>query len=67
MENFFRHSRAANSVDLGQNLSDFKSIQALIAVLVTCKNEYDSIKNEGARVLTTVYMHFSNAQGQLTQ
>ena len=34
-------------------------------VLVTCKNEEDTIKNEGARVLT-LYIHFSDAQGQLT-
>ena len=36
------------------------------AVLGTCKNEEDPIKNEGARVLTTLYIHFSDAQGQLT-
>ena len=33
--------------------------------LVTCKNEEDPIKNEGARVLTS-YIDFSDAQGQLT-
>ena len=27
-----------------------------MAVLVTCKNEKDSIKNEGARVFTTLYI-----------
>ena len=35
-------------------------------VLVTCKNEEDPIKNEGARVLTTLYIDFSDAQGQVT-
>ena len=35
----FRRSRAANSVDPGQILPNFKPIQAFIAVLVTCKNE----------------------------
>ena len=35
-------------------------------VLVTCKNEEDPIKNEGARVLTRLYDIFSDAQGQLT-
>ena len=35
-------------------------------VLVTCKNEEDPIKNEGARVLTTLYINFSEAQGQIT-
>ena len=39
-------------------------------VLVTCKYEDDSIKNEGARVVTNCSyyksMFFSDAQGQLT-
>ena len=35
-------------------------------VLVTCKNEEDPIKNEGARVVTTLYSNFSDAQGQIT-
>ena len=35
-------------------------------VLVTCKYEEDLIKNEGARVLTTLYSNFSDAQGQIT-
>ena len=35
-------------------------------VVITCKNEEDSIKNEGARVFTTLYIDFSDAQGQLT-
>ena len=30
------------------------------------KNEEDLIKNEGARVLTTLYINFSDAQGQIT-
>ena len=34
-----------------------------MVVLVTCKNEEDPIKNEGARVVTR---RFSDAQGQLT-
>ena len=42
---------------------------------VTCKNEEDQvkikaledpIKNEGARVVTTLFINFSDAQGQLT-
>ena len=36
---FFRHSRAANSIDPCSLLLNFKPIQAFIAVLVTCKNE----------------------------
>ena len=37
-----------------------------MVVLVTCKNEEDSIKNEGPRVFTTLYIDFSDTQGQLT-
>ena len=37
-----------------------------MVVLVTCKYEEDPIKNEGARVFTTVYIDFSDAQGQIT-
>ena len=35
-------------------------------VLVTCKNNEDPIKNEGAKVVTRLFIDFSNAQGQLT-
>ena len=34
--------------------------------LDACKNEENPIKNEGARVVTTLFMDFSHAQGQLT-
>ena len=37
-----------------------------MGVLVACKNEEDPIKNEGARMVTTLYIDFSHAQGQLT-
>ena len=37
-----------------------------MVVLVTCKNKEDSIKNEGARVVTRLFLDFSDAQGQLT-
>ena len=37
-----------------------------MTVLVTSKNEEDPIKNEGARVVTTLYIDFSDAQWQLT-
>ena len=67
----FKRSRAANSKVSGGILPIFELIQAIIVVLVTCKNEEDPIKNEGARVLTRifpvkVYGIFSDAQGQLT-
>ena len=50
----------------GGILLKFELIQAFIVVLVTCKNEEDPIKNEGARVLTRLYDIFSEAQRQLT-
>ena len=34
------------------NLPKFELIQAFMHVLVTCKNEEDQIKNEGARLFT---------------
>ena len=37
-----------------------------MCLLVVCKNEEDTIKNEGAIVVTTLLIHFSDAQGQLT-
>ena len=37
-----------------------------MVVLNTCKNEEDRIRTEDARVLTRLYVIFSDAQGQLT-
>ena len=37
-----------------------------MSVLVACKKEEVPIKNEGARVVTTLFIDFSVAQGQLT-
>ena len=37
-----------------------------MVVLVICKYEEIPIKNEGARVLTRLYVVFSDAKGQLT-
>ena len=42
------------------------SNSSVMAVLITCKYEEELIKNEGARVLTTLYINFSDAQGQIT-
>ena len=36
-----------------------------MGLLVACKNE-ESNKNEGARVVTTLFINLSDAQGQLT-
>ena len=37
-----------------------------MGLLVACKNEEDPIKNEGARVVTALFIIFSDPQGQLT-
>ena len=37
-----------------------------MVVLLTCKNKEDPIKNEGARVFTSLYIDFSDAQKQIT-
>ena len=37
-----------------------------MVVLLTCKNKEDPIKNERARVFTTIYIDFSDAQRQIT-
>ena len=37
-----------------------------MVVLLAYKNKEDQIKNEGARVFTTLYIDFSDAQGQIT-
>ena len=37
-----------------------------MGLLVACKIEEDQIKNEGARVVTTLFINLSDAQGQLT-
>ena len=50
-------------VGSGQILNSSKTCR--IVVLLTCKNEDDPIKNEGARVFTTLYIDFSDAQGQV--
>ena len=36
-------------------------------VLVTCKYEEYLIKNEGARVVTTLYINILDVKGQITQ
>ena len=35
-------------------------------VLITYKYEEDPIRNRGARVFTTLYVNFSDEQGQIT-
>ena len=65
-EDFFRCSRAANPTIHGMIWSNFELIQDFMVVLLSCKNEDDPIKNEGARVFTILYINFSDAQGQIT-
>ena len=64
---FFKRLRAANCAVRGQILPNFKLVRDLMVVFHTCTNEEDPIKNEGTRVLTRLYVVFSEAQGQLTQ
>ena len=55
---FFRRSRAANSVVHGPIRPKFVIVQDIMVFLVTCKYEDDPIKNEGARVVTRLYVVF---------
>ena len=63
---FLRGSRAANSAVHGPFRLNFKLSPNFMVILVTCKNEEDPVKNEGAKVLTTSYVKFSDAQGLIT-
>ena len=47
---FFRRLRAANSVVHGRIWPNFKLIQALMYVIITCKYEKDPIKNNREKV-----------------
>ena len=62
---FSRRSRAANSAVHGPFWSNFELVQDFKVVRLTCKNEEDSIKHRGARVFTTLYINFSDVQGQI--
>ena len=42
-------------------LPNFEPIRDFMGILVACKNEEDPIKNEGARVVTTLFIDFSHA------
>ena len=47
----------------GRYLNSFK---LLVVILVTCNNEGDPFNSEDTRVVTTLFMDLSYAQGQLT-
>ena len=63
---FFKRSRAAISAVRGRILTNFELVRDIMVVLHTCKKEEDPIKNEDTRVLTTLYVVFSDALRQLT-
>ena len=54
-DQFFRRLRAANSVVRGRIWPIFKLIQALMYVIITCKNEKDPIKNNREKVATPFF------------
>ena len=56
---------AANSNARSPIWLQFKLIVAFIVVLVTCKNEEEPIKNEGVRVLISLYVNFSVVEFKL--
>ena len=58
-------SDVQGQVSPDQILPNFEHIRDFIDALVACKNKEDPIKNEGARVVTTLFIDFSDAQGQL--
>ena len=62
----FRCSKAANSIVSDEIWPKFKLIHYFMYVLVTYKDEENQMKNEGTRVLTTLYSYIFDAQGQLT-
>ena len=66
-EDFSRCSRAANSAVLGPIWPNFELVRDVMDVLVICKYEEYPIKNEGARVVTTLYINILDAKGQITQ
>ena len=54
-DQFSRCLRAANSVVRGRIWPNFKLIQALMYVIITCKYEKDSIKKNQEKVATPFF------------
>ena len=52
---FFRRSRAANSVVHGRISPNFELIQTLMYIIVTCKYEMNPIKNVWENVMTPFF------------
>ena len=61
MENFIKRSRAAISAVHGRIRLKFDLVRDFIVILLAYKNGEDPFKNEDARVLTRVYVVFSDA------
>ena len=58
--------KCSELIVLCQILPNFNPIHNFMGVLAACKNEEEPTKNYGARVVTTLFIDFSHAQGQLT-
>ena len=54
------------STVLGPIWPNFEFVLDVMDVLVNYQYEEDPIKNRGVRVFTTLYINFSDAQGQIT-
>ena len=54
------------SAVLGPIWPNFELVLDVMDVLVNYQYEEDPIKNRGVRVFTTLYINFSDAQGQIT-
>ena len=63
---FSGRSRAAYSTVKGWIWPNFEPIREFIGGLVACNNEEDPIKDEGARVVTKLFIDFIDVQGQVT-
>ena len=53
--NFFRRSRAANSVVGGPIWPKFELIQDIMHVLISCKFEKDLINSNGEKVVKSIF------------
>ena len=62
----FPDPRAVNSAVHGPIWSNFELVRVFMVVLITCKNEEDPIENVDASMFTSLYINFSDAQGQIT-
>ena len=58
---FFICSRAAYSAVCGQIVLNFELIRDILVVFLTCRNEEDPIKNEGANKLIVRFFRHSRA------